>query len=209
MTHQTIHDFLHARTSSRSETFDTLRIQVLVDTLGHPEKAFPVIHVAGTNGKGSTCAMLEAIYRANNYTTGLYTSPHLVHEGEMIQVNRRPLTDADLTRYAERLKPIVAAMSANAPNNYPSFFELMTAIAFLHFAESKVDLAIIETGVGGLRDATNVVDPELSILTSVSLDHTDLLGDTIEQIAKAGNREVSRLAGRLKTEFPWPGCPKT
>lgn len=148
--------------------------------LGHPEKKFPCIHVAGTNGKGSTCAMIEAIYRANGYKTGLYTSPHLVHEGELVQVNRRNLSEAEIILYIKQLKSIAAEI----PGGHPSFFELMTIMAFLHFVESKIDLAIIETGVGGRLDATNIVDPELSIITSISLDHTDLLGSTIDHITK-------------------------
>lgn len=180
-------DFLHSPESAGIK-YGMARIQRLVDALGHPERTFSAIHVAGTNGKGSTCAMLEAIYRANGYKTGLYTSPHLVHEGELVQVNRHALTESQIVDYSKRLQPLVAAMYSKNHNDRPSFFEQMTAIGFLHFAETSVDLAIIETGVGGRLDATNVVDPELSIITSISLDHTDLLGDTIEQIAteKAG-----------------------
>ena len=181
---------------------DTVRS--IVATLGHPEKKFPCIHVAGTNGKGSTCAMLEAIYRANGYQTGLYTSPHLVHEGEMIQIGRRPLSEIDIILYVKKLKPIASEIEKRYTDGHPSFFELMTIMGFLHFAESKVDLAIIETGVGGRLDATNVVDPELSIITSVSLDHTELLGDTIDQIAmeKAGIIKPERpvLIGKLCEE---------
>lgn len=163
-------------------------IRSITAILQHPEKKFPSVHIAGTNGKGSTCAMLEAIYRANGYRTGLYTSPYLIHESEMIQVGRRPLSEIDIILYIKKLKPIAAEIGAKNPDGHPSFFELMTIMAFLHFAESKIDLAILETGIGGQLDATNVVDPELSIITSIGLDHTDLLGDTIEQIAyqKAG-----------------------
>ena len=180
------------------------RVRSTIATLGHPEKKFPCIHVAGTNGKGSTCAMLEAIYRVNGYRTGLYTSPHLIHEGEMIQVDRHPLSEIDIILHVKKLKPIASEISKQYPDGHPSFFEFMTLMGFMHFAESKVDLAILETGVGGRLDATNVVDPELSIITSISLDHTELLGDTIDQITmeKAGIIKAERpvLIGKLCKE---------
>jgi dihydrofolate synthase/folylpolyglutamate synthase len=179
-------------------------IRSINTAVGHPEKKFPCIHVAGTNGKGSTCAMLEAIYRANGYRTGLYTSPHLVHERELIQVCRSPLSELEIILYIKQLRPIAAAIGDKDLNGHPSFFELMTVMAFLHFAKSKVDLAILETGLGGRLDATNVVDPELSIITSISLDHTELLGDTIDQIAleKAGIIKPGKpvLIGKLREE---------
>jgi dihydrofolate synthase/folylpolyglutamate synthase len=164
------------------------RMRMLVDALGHPEQAFPIIHVAGTNGKGSTCSMLESIYRANGYKTGLYSSPHLVRQGERVQVNREILDEADIISYTKHLKPIAERIGADDPDDHPSFFEFMTAMAFLRFAEAKVDIAFLETGLGGRLDATNVVDPELTIITSISLDHVEQLGDTIEQITgeKAG-----------------------
>lgn len=161
------------------------RIQVFADALGHPDRAYPIIHLAGTNGKGSTCAMLEAIYRQAGFKTGLYTSPHLVYLGERIQVNRQPLDPDAITRYVERLRPI----AESAPEGErPSFFEFMTGMAFQHFADEQVDIGIIETGLGGRLDATNVVQPDLSVITSISLDHQQQLGDTIEKIAaeKAG-----------------------
>lgn len=164
------------------------RMRLFVDELGHPEHQFPVIHVAGSNGKGSTCSMLEAIYRANGYDTGLYSSPHLVRQGERVQVNRTLLDEADIVSYTRTLKPIAERLGNKHEDDHPSFFEFMTAMAFLRFAEAKVDIAILETGLGGRLDATNVVDPELAIITSISLDHIEQLGDTIEQIAseKAG-----------------------
>jgi dihydrofolate synthase/folylpolyglutamate synthase len=160
------------------------RMRLFVDALGHPERAFPVIHVAGTNGKGSTCSMLEAIYRANGYKTGLYSSPHLVRQGERVQVNRQILNEGDIVTYTQQLKPVAERIGAKDPDDHPSFFEFMTAMALLRFAEEKVDLAFLETGLGGRLDATNVVDPELAIITSVSLDHIEQLGDTIELITR-------------------------
>lgn len=180
------------------------RMRLFVDALGHPERAFPIIHVAGTNGKGSTCSMMEAIYRANGYKTGLYSSPHLVRQGERVQVNREILDEADIVNYTNELKPVAERIGADDPDDHPSFFEFMTAMAFLRFAEAKVDLAFLETGLGGRLDATNVVDPELTIITSVSLDHIEQLGDTIAQITneKAGIIKAGKpvLIGKLPTE---------
>lgn len=163
-------------------TYGIDRIQVFARALGHPCRRYPVIHVAGTNGKGSTCAMLEAIYRASGKRTGLYTSPHLVYLGERIQVDRQPLAPDTITAYVERLRPI--AESVPLPEQ-PSFFEFMTGMAFQHFADKKVDVGIIETGLGGELDATNIVQPALCIITSIGLDHQQQLGDTIEEIASA------------------------
>ncbi len=177
------------------------RIQVFAQALGHPCRTYPVIHVAGTNGKGSTCAMLEAIYRAAGLKTGLYTSPHLVYLGERIQVNRQPLAPDAITAYVERLRPIAEAVE---PAERPSFFEFMTGMAFQNFADEQVDVGIIETGLGGRLDATNIVLPDLSIITSIGIDHTQQLGDTVEKIAaeKAGIIKPGApvLIGRMPPE---------
>ncbi len=164
------------------------RMRKFVEFLGHPERAYPVIHAAGTNGKGSTCAILEAIFRAAGYRTGLFTSPHLIHQGERVQVDRNILTREAIIDYTRRLKPVAESIEREFPDHHPTFFEFMTGMAFLRFAEARVDVGIIETGLGGRLDATNVVDPEVSVITSISLDHTEILGDTLEQIAteKAG-----------------------
>jgi dihydrofolate synthase/folylpolyglutamate synthase len=180
------------------------RMRLFVDALGHPERSFPCVHVAGTNGKGSVCAMLEAIYRANRYKTGLYSSPHLVRQGERVQVNRVILDESEIVDYTAALKPIAERLGARDEDDHPSFFEFMTAMAFLRFAEAKVDLAFLETGLGGRLDATNVVEPELCIITSVSLDHIEQLGDTLEKIAseKAGIIKPGKpvLIGKLPPE---------
>jgi dihydrofolate synthase/folylpolyglutamate synthase len=164
------------------------RMREFVKHLDYPEKAYPVVHVAGTNGKGSTCAMLESIFRMAGLSTGMFTSPHLVHQGERVQVNREILTRDEIVDYTRRLKPIAEALEREHADHHPSFFEFMTGMAFLRFAETEVDVGIFETGLGGRLDATNVIDPEISIITSISLDHTDILGDTLEAIAgeKAG-----------------------
>lgn len=164
------------------------RMRKLVRHLDNPQMSYPVIHVAGTNGKGSTCAMLESIFRRAGKRTGMFTSPHLVHQGERVQVDRQMLTRDQIVTYTQRLKPIAEAIEREHEGHHPSFFEFMTGMAFLRFAEAEVDVGIIETGLGGRLDATNVLDPELSVITSISLDHTDILGDTLEAIAaeKAG-----------------------
>ncbi|MFW5882864.1 MAG: bifunctional folylpolyglutamate synthase/dihydrofolate synthase [Verrucomicrobiota bacterium] len=177
------------------------RMARFVELLGHPQARFPSVHVAGTNGKGSVCAMLETIYRRAGLSTGLYTSPHLVRQGERIQIDRAIYTEAQIVEAMRRIYPAAAQMAASDPEAHPSFFEFMTAMAFDAFAEARVDVALVEVGLGGRLDATNVLTPRLSIITSISLDHTDILGDTIEQIAreKAGivKPGVPVLIGRL------------
>lgn len=156
--------------------------------LGNPERRYPIIHLAGTNGKGSTAAMLEAIFRSAGYKTGLYTSPHLVHQGERIQISRQITSHEQIVAYINQLQPVASILGESDPDLHPSFFEFMTGMAFQRFADENVDIAIIETGLGGRLDATNCVTPEVSIITSISLDHCEILGDTIEKIAleKAG-----------------------
>jgi dihydrofolate synthase/folylpolyglutamate synthase len=201
-TYNETRDYLYAL-KNRGSKFGIERMVRLVDALGHPEHKFPVIHVAGTNGKGSVCAMLEALYRSNGYKTGLFTSPHLVHLGERAQVNREILTESGIARYVEELRPVGEKLCEEDAELHPTFFEFVAAMAFLHFASHRtdggidgampssggpVDIALIETGLGGRLDATNVVDPELSIITSISFDHMEQLGDTLGKIAteKAG-----------------------
>jgi dihydrofolate synthase/folylpolyglutamate synthase len=168
---------------NRGAKFGIDRMRLLVEALDNPQNKFPAILVAGSNGKGSTAAMLESIYRANGKRTGLYTSPHLVRLGERVQVDRVPLGEEAICRYTERLAPIATKLAGDEPDDHPSFFEFMTAMAFLEFQERKVDIGIIEVGLGGRLDATNVVQPELSVITSISLEHTEILGDTLEKIA--------------------------
>ncbi len=164
------------------------RMRLWVDALGNPQKTTPVIHIAGTNGKGSTAAMLEAIFREAGWRTGLYTSPHLVRLGERVQVSRRLLTEAEIVAYTNELRPIAEEVSRESPDDHPSFFEFMTAMAFWQFARHRCDIAIVETGMGGRLDATNVVTPEIAVITSIGLDHCEFLGDTLEKVAaeKAG-----------------------
>ena len=177
------------------------RLRPLVEALGHPERRYPVIHIAGTNGKGSVAAMLDAILHAAGRRTGLYTSPHLVKLGERVQVDRNPLTEVELIARTQELRPVVARLAAADPDNQPSFFEFMTAMAFLQFARRQVDIALIEVGLGGRLDATNVVLPEVAVITSIGLDHCEFLGDTLGEIAaeKAGIIKPGRpvVLGRM------------
>ena len=196
-------DYLYAL-KNRGSKYGIDRMRLLVEALGHPERTFPVIHVAGTNGKGSVCAMLEALYRENGYKVGFFSSPHLVHLGERAQVNRQILSAEEVVRYTEQLKPIAAELGKDDSDLHPTFFEFITAMAFLRFAAESVEIACIETGIGGRLDATNVVDPELSIITTISLDHTEMLGDTLAAIAgeKAGIIKAGKpvLMGKLPVE---------
>ena len=177
------------------------RMRRLAEALGHPERSYPVIHIAGTNGKGSVAAMLDSVLRTAGWRTGLYTSPHLVKLGERVQVDRRLLTEAEIIAYAGELKPVADKIAALSPDEHPTFFEFMTAMAFLQFQRQQVDLALVEVGMGGRLDATNVVQPELAVITSIGLDHCAELGDNFEKIAreKAGIIKRGRpvVIGRL------------
>lgn len=181
--------------------FGVDRMRVLAEALGHPERAVPCVHVAGTNGKGSVSAMLDAILRAAGWRTGLYTSPHLVDLGERVQVDRVPLSASGICAHVAALRPLADRLAERDPGDRPSFFEFMTAMAFLHFAESRCDIAVIEVGLGGRLDATNVVAPEVGVITSIAMDHSEILGDTIEAIAaeKAGIIKPGRpvVLGRM------------
>ena len=174
----------------------------LMAALGDPQDRYPVIHIAGTNGKGSVAAMVEAAFRAAGWRTGLYTSPHLIRLGERIQVDREPLTAEVLSAHVRDLEPIVEQrIRAEGPEAQPTYFEFMTALAFERFRRDRCDIAIVETGMGGRLDATNVVTPEVSVITSIGLDHTEVLGNSIEAIAseKAGIIKRGRpvVIGRL------------
>lgn len=160
------------------------RMQRLAAALGHPERSYPVIHVAGTNGKGSVSAMLESILRAAGRRTGLYTSPHLVRLGERVQVNRRLLTEDEIVAYTRELRPVAEQAAVYAADEHATFFEFMTAMALLQFQRQRVAVAVVEVGMGGRLDATNVVQPEVSVITSIGLDHCAELGDTVEKIAR-------------------------
>lgn len=180
------------------------RMRLLAAALGHPERAVPCLHVAGTNGKGSVSAMLDAILRAAGWRTGMYTSPHLVHIGERVQVDRHPLTEEEIIAYAAELEPVAERLAARDPGDAPAFFELMTAMAFLQFARKGCDVSVIEVGLGGRLDATTVVTPEVAVITSIAMDHCEILGNTLGRIAaeKAGIIKPGRplVVGRVPPE---------
>jgi len=188
-----VQDYLFSL-KARGIKFGIDRMRMMVEALGHPERAVPTIHLSGTNGKGSTSAMLDAILHAAGWRTGLYTSPHLVRLGERVQVNRALLTEAELAAFTRELRPIAEEISRDHPDDHPSFFEFMTAMAFLQFQRQHCDVGIIEVGMGGRLDATNVVLPEVAAITSISLDHCEMLGDSVEKIAteKAGIIKAGR-----------------
>ncbi len=153
----------------------------LCTALGNPQNNFKSIHIAGTNGKGSTSHMLAAILQSSGYKTGLYTSPHLKEFTERIRINGIEVSQDFVVDFTNRLQPVIEKVQ-------PSFFELTVAMAFEYFSREAVDIAVIEVGLGGRLDSTNVITPELSVITNISYDHKDLLGDTLEKIAaeKAG-----------------------
>jgi dihydrofolate synthase/folylpolyglutamate synthase len=164
-------------------------IQSILAALGHPERAYPTAIVAGTNGKGSTSAILASILERAGYRTGLYTSPHLVRVNERIRVNGRELPDEDFARsFADVRQAVDRLLRENVLGQRPSFFEFLTATAFLHFARARVDFAVLEVGMGGRLDATNVTEPRVAVITNVDLDHMEFLGTTRAAIAyeKAG-----------------------
>ncbi len=160
---------------------DLTNTVALCAALGNPERAFKSIHVAGTNGKGSTSHMLASILQSAGYNTGLYTSPHLKDFAERIRINGAEISHAFVVDFVNRIRPVIEEIN-------PSFFETTVAMAFDYYAQFAVDVAVIEVGLGGRLDSTNVITPELSVITNISWDHKDLLGDTLEKIAyeKAG-----------------------
>lgn len=162
------------------------RITYITKQLGYPHKNYKVIHVGGTNGKGSVCMFLESILTSAGYKVGVYTSPHLQHISERLAIGKNRISEDELVSIVNKIKPIISVMVKN--NNTPTFFEIITAIAFYYFSCKKVDFAIIEVGLGGRYDATNIVDSEVLIITNVSLEHQNILGKNIEDIAleKAG-----------------------
>jgi dihydrofolate synthase / folylpolyglutamate synthase len=163
------------------------RTAKLLDFLGNPHKKLKLIHVAGTNGKGSTTAMMANILSSAGYRTGMYISPHLYRNTERMTIDGKEITEEDFVKYAMEVMAMVKLMREKGLEE-PTQFEMYTAMAFLYFESKKVDFAVIEVGLGGRYDATNVIDPTLAVITSISYDHMDILGDTIEKIAyeKAG-----------------------
>src|ERR1051326_858147 len=175
----------HELADTPSHKFDLEHMRVLLRAMSHPERTFPSVLIAGTNGKGSTAATLFSILKASGLRTALYTSPHLVRINERIRIGDQTISDDDFAqlhdlvdRTAERL------VEEGELPWHPSFFEMLTAIAFEHFAQNKIEIAVLEVGMGGRLDATNVVEPKVSVITDISLDHQKFLGNTVAEIAR-------------------------
>lgn len=166
-------------------------IRRLMTASGQPHSSFRSVHVAGTNGKGSTAAMIESILRTGGLRTGLFTSPHLVNFTERIRVNGKEIPERDVIALADEVR----SLSGQTEDFSPTFFEVVTAMAFIYFRRMKVDWAVVETGLGGRLDATNIVEPEVSVITMIGYDHVEFLGETIEEIA-------AEKAGIIKQNVP-------
>jgi len=165
--------------------FDLAHMRVLLAGMNHPERAFPGVLIAGTNGKGSTAATLASILQASGLKTALYTSPHLLRINERIRINGEEISDHDFaTLHAEVDRVAGSLVEQKELPWHPSFFEMMTAIALAHFARERVQIAVLEVGMGGRLDATNVVEPLVSVIADISLDHQKYLGDTVSEIAR-------------------------
>ncbi len=162
----------------------TATITELLRMMGDPHIAFPVVHVTGSNGKGSVCAYIESVLREAGYRTGLYTSPHLIRFNERIRVEGREISDEDIARLYMFVKPYAREMAVKSKAKSATFFETTTAMAFKYFEERKVDIAMVEVGMGGEMDATNVVQSEVCVVTRIGLEHTDHLGKSVKRIAR-------------------------
>lgn len=177
------------------QTLDLSRVERLLEMLGNPHRAYPSVHIAGTKGKGSTSAIIASALRAAGYRTALYTSPHLHTFRERIRVGRDLIAQGEVVALVEELRPLIAQVPG------VTTFEAITAMAFAYYARKGVEVAVIEVGLGGRLDATNVITPEVSVITSLSLDHTQLLGDTLPQIA-------AEKAGIIKPGIPVVTAPQ-
>jgi dihydrofolate synthase/folylpolyglutamate synthase len=184
----------HAAELAKAD-FNLDRMRALMAALGNPQDKYQTIHVAGTKGKGSTSAFCASALQAAGYKTGLYTSPHLLDFTERIQVNGQPISHAELAALVDEIKPAVAA------EPFLTTFEITTALGFLYFARQKVNVAVIEVGLGGRLDATNIITPRVSVITSLSYDHTAVLGETLTQIAR-------EKAGIIKVGVPVVSSPQ-
>lgn len=172
---------MYQRVGTQAVKKDLTNTLLLCEHLGNPETNYPAVHIGGTNGKGSSAHTIAAVLQAAGYKTGLYTSPHLKDFSERIRVNGKPISEESVISFVERHRQFLEQLK-------PSFFEMTVGLAFQHFAEAKVDIAVIEVGLGGRLDSTNVITPLVSLITNIGLDHTDMLGETLAEIAyeKAG-----------------------
>ena len=171
--------------------YDLTPVKQLLNKLGNPHHSFKSVHIAGTNGKGTTASLIASVLIEAGYKTGLYTSPHLIKLNERITVNSNEISDEKIYYYASMIDQIIT----ENPTIKPTFFDILTTISFLHFADSEIDIAVIETGLGGKLDSTNVILPIVSVITEISIDHASVLGSTIELIA-------GEKAGIIKKNIP-------
>ena len=185
------------RVRYNSDTFNLERMRTLLKKMGNPHDKIRSVHIAGTKGKGSTATMLASMLQACGYTVGLYVSPHIMCIRERISINGQKIPRTKMTKLITKVAPHVEKMK----DDKPTFFEIMTAMAFSHFRENKVDIAIVETGLGGRLDSTNVLTPDVCGLTTISLDHMHQLGRDIENIAK-------EKGGILKPNIPAISAPQ-
>jgi dihydrofolate synthase / folylpolyglutamate synthase len=187
---------LAAPTLPASAKFDLENISVLVQRLGRPDRAYPSVHIAGTNGKGSTAAFLESILRHAGFRTGLYTSPHLERINERIRINGEQIEDREFAETFSRIRAIIEELLAGGKlRAHPTFFECLTALAFESFARSRVEFGVFEVGLGGRLDATNILQPALAVITRIDFDHENFLGHSLKEIA-------SEKAGIIKLSTP-------
>lgn len=209
-TYQQALDFWHSRVNyeQRGMPADLRelkldRMRTLLHLLGHPEQQLPIVHIAGSKGKGSVAAMLAAILQAAGLRTGLFTSPHLIRVEERVQIDGQPIAPDELTALMRKIEQVMPEVEA-AHGSQPTFFEIVTALGFSHFTQQGVDAAVVEVGLGGRFDSTNVCDPLVSVITSISFDHTQQLGNTLAAIAaeKAGIIKPGRpvISGVMEPE---------
>ncbi|WP_285016491.1 bifunctional folylpolyglutamate synthase/dihydrofolate synthase [Lactococcus garvieae] len=194
MTIETALEWIHSRLKFNIRPGLT-RIEALLKLLGNPEKELSMLHIAGTNGKGSTVAFTRGILEQLGLTVATFTSPFIETFGERMAINGHPIPDEKLIKYVEQLKPLVEEMDKDARLAGITEFEIITALAFRYFADEHVDVALIEVGLGGLLDSTNVIQPVATAITTIGMDHMDILGDTLEKIA-------AQKAGIIKPDTP-------
>ena len=187
---------LAAPTQAATAKFDLENITVLAERLGRPDRAYPSVHIAGTNGKGSTAAFLESILRRAGFRTGLNTSPHLEKINERIRINGEEISDESFAETFSRIHVLIEELlAAGKLRAHPTYFECVTAMAFESFARERVEFSVFEVGLGGRLDATNILSPAVAIITRVDFDHENFLGHSLEEIA-------SEKAGILKSGVP-------
>jgi len=202
LTAEDVHRYLDeipkfAQSGAQAANFSLDSMKEFCKAMGNPQKSLKAIHVAGTNGKGTTCQMLASVYQQAGFKTGLYTSPHLNRFNERIRINARMIPDEKILEFFQKFESALNEIQL-------TYFEISTSLAFWYLVQENVEIAIIEAGLGGRLDATNVIEPSVSVITSVGLDHTDILGDTIRDIAreKAGiiKKDKPLVTGRLPAE---------